>query len=310
MTTTEVNANIRDLMREGYGTIVLQNPRGKHSLGVGILNKLNLIIEGSCGYFGVGLIDGPNVRITGRVGWSCGENMMAGTVVIEKNAGSTFGAAMRGGDLVCKGSVGSRTGIDQKGGTIIVGGDTGALSGFMMQRGRMVVCGNAGKNLGDSMYDGTIYAGGDIRSLGVDAVEAELTDLDKKWLTRKLKQYGLMPDKGRRPLHQDRRRQAALELRQPRADREETHPVVRAGYAAPLREHAGRTAHRSETKGTTTWLTVICPRKNSWSAIPYRLGDSFIFPPRVMDDIHIKAELGRYRMRASRSSRRSRTGTT
>ena len=75
-------------------------------------------------------------------------------------------------------------------------GDTGALSGFMMQRGRMVVCGNAGKNLGDSMYDGTIYIGGEIKSLGVDAVEAELTDLDKAWLTRKLTQYGLVPDKG------------------------------------------------------------------------------------------------------------------
>ena len=195
-TTTEVNENIRGLMREGFGTVVLKNPRGMHSLAVGILNKLNLIIEGSTGYFAVGLIDGPNVRINGRVGWSCGENMMAGTVVIEKNAGSTFGAAIRGGDLVCRGSVGSRTGIDMKGGTIIVGGDTGALSGFMMQRGRMVVCGNAGKNLGDSMYDGTIFIGGDIQSLGVDAVEAELTDLDKAWLTRKLTQYGLMPDKG------------------------------------------------------------------------------------------------------------------
>ena len=75
-------------------------------------------------------------------------------------------------------------------------GNTGAFTGFMMQRGRMVVCGNAGKNLGDSMYDGTIYVGGDIKSLGVDAVEAELTELDKKWLTRKLTQYGLMPDKG------------------------------------------------------------------------------------------------------------------
>jgi glutamate synthase domain-containing protein 3 len=116
--------------------------------------------------------------------------------MIEKNAGSTFGAAIRGGDLVCRGSVGSRTGIDQKGGTIIVGGDTGALSGFMMQRGRMVVCGNAGKNLGDSMYDGTIYVGGDIQSLGVDAVPAELTESDKAWLARKLTQYGLMPDKG------------------------------------------------------------------------------------------------------------------
>ena len=196
MTTTEVNSKIRALMEEGYGTVVLQNPRGMHSLGVGILSRLNLIIDGSTGYFSTGLIDGPNVRITGRVGWSCGENMMSGTVLVEKNAGSTFGAAIRGGDLVCRGSVGSRTGIDMKGGTILVGGDTGALSGFMMQRGRMVVCGNAGKNLGDSMYDGTIFVGGDIQSLGVDAIEAELTELDKAWLTRKLTQYGLMPDKG------------------------------------------------------------------------------------------------------------------
>ncbi|MEK9611027.1 MAG: GXGXG motif-containing protein [Alphaproteobacteria bacterium] len=194
--TTGANNKIRELMDEGYGTIVIKNPRGKHSLGVGILSRLNLIIEGSTGYFGVGLIDGPNVRINGRVGWSCGENMMSGTVLIEKNAGSTFGAAIRGGDLVCRGSVGSRTGIDMKGGTIIVGGDTGALSGFMMQRGRMVVCGNAGKNLGDSMYDGTIYVGGEIRSLGVDAVPAELTQLDKDWLTRKLSQYDMMPEKG------------------------------------------------------------------------------------------------------------------
>ena len=196
MDTMEVNNKIRSLMDEGYGTIVVQNPRGKHSIGVGILNRLNLIIEGSTGYFSTGLIDGPNVRVNGRVGWSCGENMMSGTVVIEKNAGSTFGAAIRGGDLVCKGSVGSRTGIDMKGGTIIVGGDTGALSGFMMQRGRMVVCGNAGKNLGDSMYDGTIYVGGEIRSLGVDAVDAELTELDQAWLNRKLNQYGLLPEKG------------------------------------------------------------------------------------------------------------------
>ena len=196
MTSTEVNTKIRELMNEGYGTIVIKNPRGKHSLSVGILNRLNLIIEGSLGYFAVGLIDGPNVRITGRVGWSCAENMMSGTVVIEKNAGSTFGAAIRGGDLVCRGSVGSRTGIDMKGGTIIVGGDTGMLSGFMMQRGRMVVCGNAGKSLGDSMYDGAIYVGGEIKSLGVDAVPAEITDLDRAWLTRKLKQYELLPKKG------------------------------------------------------------------------------------------------------------------
>ena len=192
----EINLKIRELMESGHGTIVVRNPGARHSIGVGILNRLNLIIDGSLGYFGVGLIDGPNVRISGRVGWSCAENMMAGTVVVEKNGGSTFGAALRGGDLVCRGAVGSRTGIDMKGGTIIVGGDTGAYSGFMMQRGRMVVCGNAGKNLGDSMYDGTIFVGGEIRSLGVDAVPGEMTDLDRAWLERKLAMYELLPSRG------------------------------------------------------------------------------------------------------------------
>jgi hypothetical protein len=64
-----VNLRIRELMQDGFGTIVIKNPGAKHSLGVGILNRLNLIIDGSLGYFGLGLIDGPNVRIAGRVGW-------------------------------------------------------------------------------------------------------------------------------------------------------------------------------------------------------------------------------------------------
>ncbi len=196
LTPSAVNLRIRSLMQDGYGTIVIKNPGAKHSIAVGILNRLNLIIEGSLGYFGLGLIDGPNVRIAGRVGWSCAENMMSGTILIEKNAGSQFGAAIRGGDLVCKGNVGSRTGIDMKGGTIIVGGDTGAFTGFMMQRGRMVICGNAGKNLGDSMYDGTIYIGGEPASLGVDAVWGAMTDLDRSWLERKLRMYDVKPQGG------------------------------------------------------------------------------------------------------------------
>ena len=187
LTAKQLNDKLHSLMKEGYGSVVVKNPQGKHSLGVGILNKLNLIFEGSLGYFGVGSIDGPVVRITGRVGWSCAENMMAGKVVIEKNAGSCFGAAIRGGDLICKGSVGARTGIDMKGGTIIVGGDAGAFTGFMMQRGRIIILGDVGINLGDSMYDGTIFIGGKIGSFGSDAVEAEITESDIGWLKRKLK---------------------------------------------------------------------------------------------------------------------------
>jgi len=196
MEISEINLKIRELMKSGHGTITVQNPRAKHSLGVGILNRLNLNFEGSLGYFGCGLIDGPNIHISGRVGWSCAENMMSGRVVIEKNAGSLFGAAIRGGDLVCKGQAGARVGIDQKGGTIIVGDSVGAFTGFMMQRGRMIILGDAMDNLGDSMYDGTIYVGGKIASLGVDCVETEMTDLDKRYLEGKLSQYGMAAPNG------------------------------------------------------------------------------------------------------------------
>ena len=113
-----------------------------------------------------GMIDGPEVHITGRVGWSACENMMSGVVVIDGNAGSLTGAALRGGDIVVKGQVGARTGIDQKGGTIIVLGDAGSMTGFMMQRGRQIICGDVGPGLGDSMYDGAIYVGGKVKSLG------------------------------------------------------------------------------------------------------------------------------------------------
>ncbi len=83
-------------MSKGYGSIVIKNPGAKHSLAVGILNRLHLTIEGSLGYFGCGLIDGPNIHIKGRVGWSCAENMLAGTVVIGWYAESATGAALRG----------------------------------------------------------------------------------------------------------------------------------------------------------------------------------------------------------------------
>jgi glutamate synthase domain-containing protein 2 len=44
-------------------------------------------------------------------------------------------------------------------------------------------------------------------------------------------------------------------------------------------------------------LPVEKPQKKPLARDVNRLGNSFVFPPHVIDDIHIKAELGRYRMR-------------
>src|ERR671937_1707671 len=117
--------------------------------------------------------------------------MMSGVVVVGGNAGSLTGAAIHGGDVLVKGRVGARTGIDQKGGSIIVLGDAGSMTAFMMQRGRQVICGNVGPGLGDSMYDGTIYVAGKVKSLGIDCVPGEWEETDTEFVERKFRIYGL-----------------------------------------------------------------------------------------------------------------------
>ena len=194
LTTRKINLELKRIVYdEGVNEVTIVNPGSKHSLGVGILKRCKLTFEGSPGWYACGLIDGPEVQINGRVGWSLGENMMAGSIVVEGPAGSLTGAALRGGDLVIKGNVGARTGIDQKGGTIITLGSAGINTGFMMQRGRQIICGDVNDGLGDSMYDGVIYVGGKIASLGVDCVPGEMNDDDREFINRKFEIYDLGP---------------------------------------------------------------------------------------------------------------------
>src|SRR4051812_12355405 len=192
LTTRQINLELKNLLYErGITDVTVKNPGAKHSLGVGILTRCKITFDGSLGYFGCGVIDGPEIHITGRVGWSVCENMMSGVVVIDSNAGSLTGAAMRGGDLLVKGKVGARTGVDQKGGTIMVLGTAGSMTGFMLQRGRMIFCDDVGPGLGDSMYDGTIYVAGKVKSLGIDCVLGEWTDADTELIERKFRIYEL-----------------------------------------------------------------------------------------------------------------------
>ena len=192
LTTRQINLELRWLLNEqGITDVTVNNPGSKHSLGVGILTRCRITFDGSLGYFGCGIIDGPEIHIKGRVGWSACENMMSGVVVIEGNAGSLTGAAFRGGDLVVKGRVGARTGIDQKGGTIIVLGQR-RLDERLHDAARSPDhLGDVGHGLGDSMYDGTIYVGGKVRSLGIDCVPGEWTDADTEFIERKFRIYDL-----------------------------------------------------------------------------------------------------------------------
>ena len=66
-------------------------------------------------------------------------------------------------------------------------GNVGYGSAFMMQQGRIIIVGNAGENLADSIYDGVIYVGGNIASLGADAKVEELSEENWEVLNKELK---------------------------------------------------------------------------------------------------------------------------
>ena len=76
-----------------------------------------------------------------------------------------------------------------KGGTLLVGGSCGYMAGFLMQKGRLVICGDVGEALADSMYEGVVYVGGTIASLGNDAVIEEPTADEAAALRQLLESY-------------------------------------------------------------------------------------------------------------------------
>jgi methylamine---glutamate N-methyltransferase subunit B len=150
------------------------NPRGSHSVAVGIDKPVVVDIRGSVGYYCAGMNDGGTVTVYGSAGPGVAENMMSGSVIVEGDASQYAGATGRGGLLVIKGNAASRCGISMKGVDIVVRGSIGHMSAFMAQAGNLVVLGDAGDALGDSLYEAKLFVRGRVGSMGADCIEKEM----------------------------------------------------------------------------------------------------------------------------------------
>lgn len=150
------------------------NPRGNHSVAVGVEGDVSVDVMGSVGYYCAGMNDGATITVHGSAGPGVAENMMSGTVVIEGDASQYAGATGQGGLLVIKGNAASRCGISMKGIDIVVHGSIGHMSAFMGQAGHLVVLGDAGDALGDSLYEAKLFVRGSVKSLGSDCIEKQM----------------------------------------------------------------------------------------------------------------------------------------
>lgn len=181
MTTREINAALQALPRGSEA--VIEAPRGRHNLVVGLTEEVKITLEGNAGYYLGGLCgvkggSGPHITVSGFTGWGVGENLMGGSIRVQGSVSQSAGSSARGGLIVVEGDASLRTGISLKGGVVAVAGDSGAMTGFMAQAGTILIGGNAGHGLGDSLFEAVIYVAGNIASLGADAKVEELTEED------------------------------------------------------------------------------------------------------------------------------------
>jgi glutamate synthase domain-containing protein 3 len=192
-------ASLRDVNKALHasdltGEVAIDNPKGAHSVAVGLDAPVKVTVNGHVGYFAAGMNQQAEVTINGNAGTGVAENMMSGTVVVRGDASQSAGATAHGGLLVIEGTAGARCGISMKGVDIVVGGNVGHNSAFMAQDGRLVIRGNAGHGLGDSIYETRIYVGGTVESLGADCVRKEMRAEHLQELAGLLKAAGFDDD--------------------------------------------------------------------------------------------------------------------
>ena len=187
-TLRELNSELHNPTASSYKVL---NPRGGHSVAVGVKDPIDVEIEGDVGYFCAGMHQRGNITINGMAGPGVAENMMSGVVHVKGHASQSAAATSHGGLLIVDGNASTRCGISLKGGDIVVKGNMGSKAAFMAQAGRIVVCGDVGEDLGDSIFEARLYVRGSVASWGADCIEKEMRDEHRKELVQLLKDAGM-----------------------------------------------------------------------------------------------------------------------
>ena len=175
MSLRELNQALHDLAPGSNETAwEILNPKGSHSVAVGVDQPITIDVRGSVGYYCGGMNSGSTITVHGSAGPGVGENMMSGAIIIKGDASQYAGATGKGGLLVIEGNASSRCGISMKGIDIVVHRNIGHMSAFMAQSGNLVVLGDAGDALGDSIYEARLFVRGNVGSLGADCIAKEM----------------------------------------------------------------------------------------------------------------------------------------
>ena len=221
-------------------------------------------------HIGVGLTAPINVHVQGSAGYFCAGLTDQARFHVSHNVGWGVGDNMYSGSVVVGGNAGAIPGVAIRGAEIVIKGNMGSRAGQVMKAGTLCCAGNANFMAGYMMYGGRIIILGDSgERVGEDMSSGEIFVA------------GNVQDLGSDAMLTD-------------VDAEELQSVYefldRYGIKAPKGFSKIVNAGKKLRYGTPETPMRSIPF-NSFS------GDSAYWNPKVQEDVTVKAQSGRYRIR-------------
>ena len=112
-------------------------------------------------HIGVGLVHPITVKVRGSAGYFCAGLSDAARFKVESNVGWGVGDNMYSGSVVVGGNAGAIPGVAIRGADIVIHGNMGSRAGQVMKAGTLCCAGNANFMAGYMMYGGRIIILGD-----------------------------------------------------------------------------------------------------------------------------------------------------
>jgi len=112
-------------------------------------------------HIGVGLVAPVRVKVKGSAGYFCAGLSHGADFDVESNVGWGVGDSLYAGSVVVGGNAGAIAGVALRGGEVVVKGNVGSRAGQVMKSGTLLCCGNASFLAGYMMYGGRMIILGD-----------------------------------------------------------------------------------------------------------------------------------------------------
>lgn len=227
-------------------------------------------------HIGVGLTSPINVHVRGSAGYFCAGLTDQATFTIDNNVGWGLGDNIYTGTVIVGGNAGAIPAVGLRGGDIIIKGNMGSRAGQVMKAGTLLCAGNANFMAGYMLYGGRIVILGDSgERVGEDMTGGEIFVGGQV--------QGLGTD---------------AELTDMASAEDESIREFLDRYEIPFRGSFQKIVNAGKK------LRYGSPEKQMRSLPFFSFsGGSSYWNSKVQEDIHIKSQSGRYRIRGYGTAR-------